>query len=54
MSEDPKPRKVLSLKKKVTEEPSQPTTSPSRSILGLNRPRTLDVQIRKLAYTKVP
>ena len=39
MSEDPKPRKVLSLKKKVTEEPSQPTTSPPRSTLGLNRSR---------------
>ena len=40
MSEDAKPRKVLSLKKKVTEKPSQPTTSPPRSTLGLNRPRT--------------
>lgn len=38
MSEDAKSRKVLSLKKKVTEE-SPPATSSPRPTLGLNRPR---------------
>jgi hypothetical protein len=38
MSEEAKPRKVLSLKKKVTEE-SPPATSSSRPTLGLNRSR---------------
>ena len=37
--EDAKPRKVSSLKKKVTEE-SPPATSSPRPTLGLNRPRT--------------
>ena len=38
MSEEAKPRKVLSLKKKVTEE-SPPATSSSRPTWGLNRSR---------------
>jgi hypothetical protein len=38
MSEDSKPRKTLSLKKKVTEESSTPTSRP-RFTLGFNQPR---------------